>query len=109
MEETTPQTTSLIPQEGFAVLDFWAEWCGPCKLMAPILEEIKKEYADKIAIVEIDVDQHEDLRAEYEIMSVPTYIFMHNGKAVDQIVGAKSKDVFAKKIDEVIAANTKAA
>ncbi len=102
---SSPDTTtqSETAKKGIEILDFWAEWCGPCKLMAPILEEIKKEHKNVI-IREIDVDdpQNSELRDEYFVMSVPTYIFLKDGEVVKQIVGAQSKDVFSQHIQELL-------
>lgn len=74
------------------LLDFWAEWCGPCKFMAPIIEEIKKEKAGKLEIEEINVDEKQDMAAQYQVMSIPTYVIEKDGKEVDRIIGATAKD-----------------
>ena len=74
------------------LLDFWAEWCGPCKFMEPILEEIKKELAGKVDIEEINVDEKQDMAAKYQVMSIPTYVIEKDGQEVDRIIGATSKD-----------------
>lgn len=74
------------------LLDFWAEWCGPCKFMEPILKEIKKELAGKAEIEEINVDEKQDIAAKYQVMSIPTYVIEKDGQEVDRIIGATSKD-----------------
>lgn len=74
------------------LLDFWATWCGPCKFMEPIIEDLEKELAGKIEIQKIDVDQEQDLAAKYQVMSIPTYVVEKDGKEVDRIIGATSKD-----------------
>ncbi|MBI3342087.1 thioredoxin [Candidatus Curtissbacteria bacterium] len=74
------------------LLDFWATWCGPCKFMEPIIEELEKELSGKIQIQKIDVDQEQDLAAKYQVMSIPTYVVEKDGKEVDRIIGATSKD-----------------
>lgn len=107
--DRSPATESTPAKKGIEILDFWAEWCGPCKLMTPILEEIKKEFKD-VTIREIDVDdpQHSELRDEYFVMSVPTYIFLKDGEVAKQIVGAQSKEVFSQHISELLTDTAKA-
>ena len=79
------------------VLDFSATWCGPCKQLAPIIEELAKEYERRIAVGKCDIEEADDLTAEYGIRNVPTVIFIKNGQIVDKFVGSKSKgDVQAK-------------
>ena len=79
------------------VLDFSATWCGPCKQLAPIIEELAKEYEGRIAVGKCDIEEADDLTAEYGIRNVPTVIFIKNGQVVDKFVGSKSKgDVQAK-------------
>ncbi len=74
------------------LLDFWATWCGPCKFMEPIIEDLKKELSGKIEIQKIDVDQKQNLTAKYQVMSIPTYVIEKDGKEVGRIIGATSKD-----------------
>ena len=79
------------------VLDFSATWCGPCKQLAPIIDELSNEYAGRIAVGKCDIEEADDLTAEYGIRNVPTVIFIKNGQIVDKFVGSKSKgDVQAK-------------
>jgi thioredoxin 1 len=79
------------------VIDFWATWCGPCKLMNPILDEVEKEYSD-LTITRIDIDSNKDIALQYNIQSVPTYIILKDGKEVDRIIGAKPKFAFLKRV-----------
>ena len=81
------------------LVDFWAPWCGPCKMIAPILEELAKEYDKKIKVGKINIDENQKVASEYGIMSIPTILFFRHGKAVGQIVGAVSKSEFKKKIE----------
>lgn len=80
------------------LLDFWAEWCGPCKFMEPILEELENELAGKVTIEKINVDENPDLAAKYGVMSIPTYIVLKDDKEVERIIGATSKDNLLKAI-----------
>ena len=79
------------------VIDFWATWCGPCKLMNPILDEVEKEYPN-LTITRIDIDSDKDMVEQYKIQSVPTYIILKDGKEVDRIIGAKPKFAFLKRV-----------
>ena len=84
------------------MVDFWAVWCGPCKMIAPIVEELAKEYKDKIRIGKLDVDSNPKTATRYGIMSIPTLIFFNKGKVMDQVVGALNKNELKRKIDEFI-------
>lgn len=73
------------------LLDFWAPWCGPCKVMSPILEEIKKELGDKIEVEEINVDENQTKASEFGVMSIPTYVILKDGKEVGRKIGVTAK------------------
>ncbi len=73
------------------LLDFWASWCGPCKIMAPVIEEIKKELEGKVTIEEINVDEKQDVAQKYGVMSIPTYIILKDEKEVGRKIGVTSK------------------
>lgn len=74
------------------LLDFWATWCGPCKFMAPIIEELEKDLSGKVEVQKIDVDEQQDLAAKYQVMSIPTYIIEKDGKEAERIIGATTKE-----------------
>lgn len=84
------------------LVDFFAEWCGPCKMVAPVIEEIAKEYKGKIKVAKVDVDGAGKTATHYGIMSVPTLMFFKDGKAVSQSVGAMSKFELKNKLKEVV-------
>ena len=94
---TNENTKEFMATELPIVLDFSATWCGPCKQLAPIIDELSKEYEGRIAVGKCDIEEADDLTAEYGIRNVPTVIFIKNGQIVDKFVGSKSKgDVQAK-------------
>ena len=82
------------------LVDFWASWCGPCKMIAPHIDELAKEYAGKMKFGKVDVDANSKVATNYGIMSIPTIIFFKNGKVLNQIVGAVSKLDLKRKIEE---------
>ena len=79
------------------LVDFWAEWCGPCKMIAPVLDELAAEYDGKVKIAKVNIDEFQQIAINYNINSIPTLLFFKNGEVVDQVVGAKPmKDLKAK-------------
>jgi len=92
-------TKSTVP----VLVDFWAEWCGPCRLMSPILEELAPLYKGKLKIGKLNVDDSQDAPAQFGVMNIPTMILFKGGKEVERIVGALSKNELQKKVDRVLA------
>jgi thioredoxin 1 len=84
------------------LVDFWAEWCGPCKMITPVLEEIAKEQTGKITIVKLNVDDNPDTARRYEVMSIPTLMLFHNGSLEKRLVGARSKSQLMAEIAQFI-------
>ncbi len=80
------------------VVDFWAVWCGPCKMIAPIMEEFAREYAGKVKIAKVDVDNNPNIAVKFGIRSIPTVMYFNGGKMVDQVIGALPKSHFQDKI-----------
>jgi thioredoxin 1 len=85
------------------LVDFWAEWCGPCKMIAPILDELAAEYDGKVKVGKVNIDDHQNLATQYRINSIPTLLFFKNGQVVDQVVGLRSKKDFKAKLDQLSA------
>ena len=82
------------------MIDFWAEWCGPCKTIAPVVDELSQDYDGKAVIGKVDVDNNPQIAAKFGIRNIPTILFLKNGEVVDKSVGAVSKDVLQQKLDE---------
>lgn len=93
----------VLKSNTMVLVDFWAGWCGPCKVLSPIIKELAKEYENKaIKIGEMNVDENPNTPSRYSIMSIPTLLFLKNGKVVDQLVGVQSKQDLNKKIDQLL-------
>lgn len=82
----------VLKEEGTVLIDFYADWCGPCRAMSPIVEEIAQELEGKIKVGKINVDNNQDLAMEYGVMSIPTFIVFKNGKNIKTVVGSRSKE-----------------
>jgi thioredoxin 1 len=95
-EEVVLQSDKLV------LVDFWAEWCGPCRMVGPIIKELAEEYEGRAIMVKVDVDSSPQTSINYGIRNIPTVLFFKNGKNVDKQVGAVPKKVFASKIDALL-------
>ena len=84
------------------LVDFWAEWCGPCKMIAPILDELADEYSGRVHIGKVDIDQHQALAAEYGVRAIPTLLLFQNGQVAEQIVGLRSKRDLRASFDKLV-------
>lgn len=84
------------------LIDFWAEWCGPCRTVAPIVDELAAEYEGKVVIAKCDVEENDDITMKYGVRNIPTIIFLKGGEVVDKQVGAVSKDVLKSKIENLL-------
>ncbi len=85
---------------GLAIVDFWAEWCGPCRVLAPVVEQIAQEYEGKVKVAKVDVDTNQNTAMKYNIRSIPSVLFFKGGKHVDTVVGAVPKAYLVQKIDQ---------
>ncbi|BDT93336.1 thioredoxin [Nocardia beijingensis] len=92
----------VLLSEKPVLVDFWADWCGPCKMVAPVLEEIAGAHADKLTIAKLDVDANPSTARDYQILSLPTMMLFRGGKPVKQIVGAKGKAALLRELEDVI-------
>ena len=93
----------VLNSEKPVLVDFWATWCGPCKMVAPVLEEIAREHGDKLTVAKLDIDQNQATARDYQVMSIPTMIVFQGGKPVKQIVGAKPKAALLNDLSDVLA------
>lgn len=93
----------VMDHEGIAVVDFWAEWCGPCRMIGPHIEEMAKEYDGKALIAKVNVDTNPEISYKYGVRSIPTVLYLKNGEVVDKQVGATSKKVLSDKLDAILA------
>jgi thioredoxin 1 len=84
------------------LVDFWAEWCGPCKMVAPVLEEIAAEHSEKITVAKVNIDENPRVAQTYQILSIPTMSVFHGGEVVRQIVGAKPKAALLKELESYL-------
>ena len=101
VEITDSNYKELLSQDKPVVIDFWAPWCGPCRMVAPIIEELAKEYEGKAIIGKCDVDENSDVAAEYGIRNIPTVLFFKDGALVDKQVGDVGKPAFVEKIEKL--------
>lgn len=88
------------------LVDFWADWCGPCKLIAPLIEELSTEYAGRVKVCKLDVDENPSTASRYGVMGIPTLIFFKGGGAVDRIVGVVPKEEIIKRFDRMLLEKT---
>ena len=93
---------SAIQTAPVAMVDFWATWCGPCKMLAPTIEKIGESYEGKALVAKVDVDQCQDLAARFGIMSIPTVVFFQNGKEVGRLVGVQPPAAFTGALDQLL-------
>lgn len=98
----TDATFANETESGLVLVDFWAPWCGPCKMIAPVLEELDSEMSDKVKIVKLDVDDNQQTAAEYGIMSIPTLLILKDGQPVDKVVGFQPKEALAGRLEQHI-------
>ncbi len=94
--------SEVIKSDLPVVIDFWAEWCGPCRMISPIMDELAKEYHGKVVICKVDVDSNATISGKYGVRNIPTVLFLKNGEVVDKQVGAVPKKRFVEKIETLL-------
>ena len=100
--ELTPANFEEVTKDGVSMVDFWAPWCGPCRMIAPVIDELAGDFEGKANICKVNTDEEQDLAVKYGIRSIPTIIFMKNGEVVDQLIGATSKQALTDKINSLL-------
>ena len=96
----TDQTFSNEVGSGLVLVDFWAPWCGPCKMIAPVLQELDAEIGEKVKIVKVDVDENQETAGKFGIMSIPTLLVLKDGEVVDKVVGFQPKEALAERLEK---------
>ena len=96
---TNTNFDELLQDGKLVVVDFWATWCGPCRMLSPLLDEVEEEMADNISVVKVNVDDADEIAMKYRIMNIPTLLFFKGGQLVDKTVGAMPKNVLVDKIN----------
>lgn len=92
----------VLQADKLVMVDFWATWCGPCKIIGPVVEELAKEYEGKVTFAKVNTDENPDLASRYNIRGIPTLMFFKNGQIVDQLIGAVPKAQIKSKIDSLL-------
>ena len=102
LEINSANFSEIMASDKPVVIDFWAEWCGPCRMVGPIIEELANDYADKAVIGKCDVDSNDEIAAQFSIRNIPTIIFVKGGQVVDKQVGATTKAALAEKLNKLL-------
>ncbi len=104
VSEVTTATwdNEVIKAQGLVVIDFWAAWCGPCRMISPTVEELSKEYSGKIKVLKLNTDENSDVASRYQVMGIPTIMFFKDGMKLDQIVGVVPKQFLKSKIESFL-------
>ncbi|NNV05498.1 thioredoxin [Geobacillus sp. C56-T2] len=98
----TDQTFAVETKDGVTLVDFWAPWCGPCRMIAPVLEELDQEMGDKVKIVKVNVDENQETAAKFGVMSIPTLLVFKNGELVDKAIGYQPKEALAELVGQYV-------
>jgi thioredoxin 1 len=101
---TTNWETEVINAQGLVMIDFWAAWCGPCRMISPTVEELAKEYTGKVKVLKLNTDENSEIASRYKIMGIPTIMFFKGGAKLDQIVGVVPKQQLKAKLDSLLSA-----
>ncbi len=100
--ELTKDSIDETVKAGVSVVDFWAPWCGPCRMLAPIIDQLAEEFDGKAKICKVNADEEQELATKFGVRSIPTIFFMKDGEVIDQIIGSASKQAFTDKINSLL-------
>ena len=101
--ETATWDDEVARAPGLVMVDFWAVWCGPCQMVAPIVDELAADYAGKVKVLKLNTDENPEIAGNYQIMSIPTVVFFKGGQPVEKLIGARPKRQFKEIIDQLLA------
>lgn len=102
--KTSTWEAEVLNSSGLIMVDFWAVWCGPCRIIAPTVEELAKEFSGKVKVLKLNTDENPDIASRYKIMGIPTIMFFKDGQKIDQIVGAVPKPQLKAKMESLLSA-----
>jgi len=100
--ELTKDNFEETTKSGAVLVDFWAPWCGPCRMLAPVIDELAKEFEGKAAICKVNTDEQQELSAQFGVRSIPTILLMKDGQVVEQLIGAQSKAILSEKLNTIV-------
>lgn len=100
--ELTQENFNAVTDSGVSLVDFWAPWCGPCRMIAPVIDELANDFEGKANICKVNTDEQQDLAVKFGVRSIPTIIFLKDGEVVDTMVGATNKQALADKINSFL-------
>ena len=101
--DSTTWDNEVLKANDLTMVDFWAAWCGPCQMIAPLVEELATEYHGRVKVAKLNTDDNPDIASQYQVMGIPTLMFFKGGHVIDRIVGAASKKQFKEKIEALLA------
>ena len=100
--DQTSWEAEVLQAPGLVMVDFWAVWCGPCQMVAPIVDELAGEYAGKLKVMKLNTDENPEIAGRYQVMSIPTIVFFKNGQPAEKLIGARPKRQFKEVIDTLL-------